>query len=241
MEIGVLVQVGALGGLLALDRTALLQTMASRPLVGATAAGYVVGAPALGLLAGLLLELIWLMDLPVGSSVPPDETVSGVLAAVFAAAATEAWSPEARAATGVLLAVPAGILGRHLDVAVRRWNGGLIEAALQALDEGRPPGLAKSQCLGAARFFAAGFLATSVGAAVGGWAVGAYSSRLPTQVGAAMELVEAVLPLLGAGAVLAGLGLRRHGILFGAGAAAGFGWTGGVGGGVLGGQWPWQR
>jgi len=240
IELGALLQVGVLGGLLALDRTALCQTMASRPLVGATTAGYLTGSVALGLLAGALLELVWLMELPVGSSVPPDETLSGVLAAVFAVAATEAWSPEARAAAGVLLAVPGGILGRYVDVAVRRWNGGLLDEASRALEEGRPLNLARRQWLGALRFFGAGFFVTLVGAAVGGWAVGTFSRRLPSEVGAALELVEAVLPLLGAGAVLAGLGLRRHGPLFGLGLAVGVGWN------RLGplasprGHWPWR-
>jgi mannose/fructose/N-acetylgalactosamine-specific phosphotransferase system component IIC len=241
MDAAALVQLGILGGLLALDRTALLQSMASRPLVGATATGYVLGVPALGLLAGLLLELVWLMDLPVGSVVPPDETLSGILAAVFAAAATDAWSPEARAAAGVLLAVPAGILGRHVDVAVRRWNGGLLDRCTQALSEGRVPPLARCQWLGGTRFFAAGFLVTVVGAVAGGWVVGALSRSLPVSVSAALELVEAALPVLGAGAVLAGIGVRRHGLLFAAGVFAGIGWAGLSPEVSPRGLWPWRR
>ena len=241
MSTGALLLVATLGGLLALDRTALLQTMASRPLVGATAAGYLLAEPALGLLAGLLLELVWLTDLPVGSAVPPDETVSGVLAAVFAAASAEAWTIEARAAAGVLAAVPVGLLGRRLDVAVRQWNGGLLEGASRALTEGRSANLARRHWLGASRFFAAGFLATLLGATAGSWVIGFLSSRLPPGAGTALELVEAVLPALGAGAVLGGLGLRRHGALFGAGLAAGVAWTQLAPGFSPGERWPWRR
>jgi len=241
MEVAVLLQLGVLGGVLALDRTALFQTMSSRPLVGATAAGYLMGAPALGLLAGLLLELVWLMDLPVGSSVPPDETLSGVLAAVFAVAAPQGWSPEARAAAGVLLAVPVGLWGRRLDVAVRHWNGDLLEGAVRALAEGRPPHLAGRHWLGAVRFFAAGFFATLAGAALGSWGIGAVANRVPQGLDSALELVEAVLPFLGAGSVLAGLGAGRHTLLFGAGLAGGIGWAGLAPGSLTWRPRLWQR
>jgi len=214
---------GLLGGVLALDRTALLQTMASRPLVGATLAGYLLGQLELGLLSGLLLELLWLMDLPVGASVPPDEAVSGVLAGAFAVAAPEAWSPEARAACGVLLAVPAGFAGRWVDVAVRRWNGGLYLGVARALEQGEPVRLARAQWLGALRFFCAGACVTEVGAGAGSWALETWAGRLPSAVAPGLELVAVLLPVLGAAAVLAGLGLRRHGAVFAAGLAGGLG------------------
>lgn len=224
-----LVLVTAAGGVLSLDRTALVQTMASRPLVGATAVGYLLGAPALGLLAGLLLELLWLMDLPMGSAVPPDESAAGVLAAAFAVAAPAAWSDEARAALGVLGAIPCGVAGRHLDLAVRRWNGALVVRARAALAEGRDPALGRAQLLGVARFFSAGAAVCGLGAALGSWVVGAAAPLLPPWSVSALELTEAVLPAAGAAAVLAGLGGWRHGALFGVGLGAGV-W--GLGGGA---------
>lgn len=241
MEGGTLAWVGLLGGVLALDRTALLQTMASRPLVGAALAGYLLGEPSLGLLSGVLLELLWLMDLPVGASVPPDETVSGVLAGVFAVAAPEAWSPEARAAAGVLLAVPAGFAGRWLDVAVRRWNGGLFLGVARTQEEGGPIALGRAHWLGALRFFGAGAGATAAGAAAGSWALATWAGGLPPTVPSALELVGSLLPVLGAAAVLAGLGLRRHGGVFAAGLAAGS--VLGRGGELLAGVGgrPWRR
>lgn len=212
---------GLVGGLLTLDRTAFVQVMASRPLVGSTVVGYLLGNPEVGLTCGLLLELFWLMDLPVGASVPPDEVLAGVLAAAFAVAAPATWSLEARAALGVMLALPFGYLGRLVDSGVRRWNGGLLEAARERLAAGRSPGLTGAQALGAARFFLAGAGATALGGAAGLWAVGAVARHLPPGLTAALELTEAVLPVLGCGAVLAGLRSRRAAALFGGGALAG--------------------
>lgn len=231
---------GLLGGLLSLDRTAVLQTMASRPLVGATLAGWLVGDPALGLLAGLLLELLWLMDLPVGASVPPDESLSGVLAGVFAAAAPDAWAPEARAACGVLLAVPAGWAGRWADLGIRRWNAGLLSCVLEELGRGLNPPLARAHWKGALRFFAAGACLTAAGAAGGVWVLGSWAPGLPPQAEASLELVALLLPVLGGGAVLAGMGLRRHAPPFAAGlvGALGLERAGGVGT-AIGGR-PWR-
>jgi PTS system mannose-specific IIC component len=205
-----LAELSLLGGLLAVDRTAFLQSMVSRPLAGATLAGWLVGAPLLGLACGALVELLWLMDLPMGAAVPPDETLVGVLAPVFAALAPDPWSWEARASLGVLLAVPFGALGRRLDILVRRWNAGLLDSVRRDLAEGREPGLGRRHLAGALRFFAAGAAATGTGAWAGSWAIAAVAERLPGETGAGLELLESSLPFLGAAAVLAGLGLRRH-------------------------------
>ncbi len=214
---GDLCLVGVVGGLLALDRTAFLQVMASRPLVGATVVGVVLGAPSLGLLCGALLELLWLMDLPVGTSVPPDEVVAGVLSAAFAAAAPEAWSLPARAALGVVLALPFGVAGRWADMAIRRWNGGLVRGARLATEAERWAAIPRLHLLGAVRFFAAGALLSFVGAAAGTKLIVLGGPGLPAWTPRALELLAASLPVIGAAAVLGGLRGVRHAALFSAG------------------------
>ena len=214
LPLGQLALVALLAGLLTLDRTAFLQSMASRPLVGSTLAGLLLGDGALGLRCGLLLELLWLMDLPVGASVPPDESLAGVVAAALAAAAPPAWGMGARAAAGVLLALPVGCLGRRLDVAVRRANGRLLTLARERLDAGARSPLSGPHLRGGVRFFAAGVGAAAVGAGVGSWALGAAAPSLPQGAVAALELAGGALPLLGAGAVLAALPGARSQALF---------------------------
>lgn len=234
-------ELSLLGGLLAVDRTAFLQCMVSRPIAGAFLAGWVVGEPLLGLLCGALIELLWLMDLPVGGSVPPDETLAGVLAPAFASLAPEPWSAAARASLGVLAAVPFGILGRRLDLQVRSWNAGLLESVRRDLAGGRDPRLGRRHLLGALRFFAAGALAAGAGAWIGGWAVTSVVEELPEGAAAGLELVESLLPFLGAAAVLAGLGLRRHAPWFAAAALAALSaqWGAGMVEHLLG--RPWRR
>lgn len=222
-----------LGGLLALDRTAFFQGMASRPLVACTLAGAVVGAADLGLRCGLLLELLWLMELPVGASVPPEESLAAVLAAAYASVTPPDWDPAARAAAGVLAALPFGYAGRWLDVRVRSANASLLRRAREPGGERR---VGRLHLAGAARFFAAGIAAAAAGLLLGAPAVRAGSALLPPSAEAALRWSGTLLPLLGAAAVLASLPGRRCQALFGAGVLAGLA-------ALLGaqGEPPWRR
>lgn len=76
---------GLVAVLCGLDRTAVLQLMLSRPIVAGPLTGLVLGSPLTGLQVGMLVELLWLGRLPVGASIPPDDTqiaVGGTFLAV---------------------------------------------------------------------------------------------------------------------------------------------------------------
>lgn len=206
-----------LGGGLALERTAFFQGMASRPLVACTLAGTLLGEAALGLRCGLLLELLWLMELPVGASVPPEESLVAVLAAAYASLAPPEWDLNARAAAGALAALPLGSVGRWVDMAVRRGNAGLLA---QAREPGGDRRVGRLHLTGAVRFFAAGVLAAGVGLLAGGPAVRAVLEALPEGAEATLGAVGSLLPLVGAAVVLAALPGRRAAALFAVGVAA---------------------
>lgn len=216
-----LCSVAITGGLLGLDRTAFLQVMVSRPLVGSALVGALLGSPALGLVCGALLELLWLMELPVGTAVPPDEVTAGVLSAAFAVAAPEIWSPPARAALGVLLALPLGFVGRWVDEGIRRWNARLLEGARLAVESERWAALSRLHFAGAARFFLAEALLVAAGAAVGMTLVAQVAPALPPWVPRALEILAASLPAIGAAAVLGSLRGVRNAALFSAGLVGG--------------------
>lgn len=74
-----------LGALLGLDVVSFPQAMISRPIVSATLAGALVGAPGRGVVAGAVLELFALETLPFGASRYPEWGSAGVVGgAVFA-------------------------------------------------------------------------------------------------------------------------------------------------------------
>lgn len=127
----------ALGGLCYLDRTAAFQFMLHRPLVVATLVGAVFGDLAAGAQAGSVLELLYIGRLPVGASVPPDDTGAAVFAgAAAAASATRVGLDAGSFVAIVLLAVPCAELGRAADRAVRRINGRIAHLAVESVEEG---------------------------------------------------------------------------------------------------------
>jgi len=193
-----------LGGCVGLDRTAFFQGALARPLVGASLAGALLGEPVLGLWCGVLLELLWLAEAPLGAFVPPDEGLAGVLAAVFAWAAPAAWSGDARVALGVVLAVPCGWLGCRLDQGVRRWNNGLAQAARRGLEQGHIHSLGGAHWLGVVRFFFAAALGCAVLAVTGVALLERAGPWLFPGLEQGLELVALLLPALGAGCWLAG-------------------------------------
>jgi PTS system mannose-specific IIC component len=80
-----LLRLGALGGLLGLDGTAVGQVMVSRPLVAGVLTGFALGDPALGGAIGAILELYLLVSFPSGGARFPEGSTATVVAVSVAA------------------------------------------------------------------------------------------------------------------------------------------------------------
>ena len=72
------------GGIVALDTTAALQIMISRPLVACTIAGLILGNAPVAFLFGMLMELVYICELPVGAATFSEGNVGAVVAAALA-------------------------------------------------------------------------------------------------------------------------------------------------------------
>jgi len=124
-----------LGGFLCLDRI-VLQVMLSRPVITAPLIGLALGDPLTGLMAGAITELLWIDRFPMGTYLPPNDTIAAVLiaaGAIMAGKHTGGASPELLAAS-VLLFVPAAYIARQLDMLIARSNDA---AATAAVDDAR--------------------------------------------------------------------------------------------------------
>ncbi len=107
-----------LGGLLALDQTSFGQFMVSRPLVGGTVVGWVLGEPMLGFLLGGIMELCFLPAVPTGGGqVPEGGPAVGV--GVWAADSLEG---EGGLALGLALGLLWAWLGSVSVHLLRGWN-----------------------------------------------------------------------------------------------------------------------
>ncbi len=114
---------GLWGALLALERSAFLQAMFSRPLVAAIGAGLLLDHVHAGLYVGLVFELFHLGGASLGGSRPDHEMLPAVTAT--AAAAAMAGGPglestPARWTIASLLFAPMGPLGGRLELAFDR-------------------------------------------------------------------------------------------------------------------------
>jgi mannose/fructose/N-acetylgalactosamine-specific phosphotransferase system component IIC len=72
------------GGIVALDTTAVLQVMISRPIVACTVVGLILGNAPLGFTIGFLLELLYISELHVGAAKFSESNVGSVAAAAIA-------------------------------------------------------------------------------------------------------------------------------------------------------------
>ncbi|HMB14843.1 MAG TPA: PTS sugar transporter subunit IIC, partial [Pelovirga sp.] len=117
-----------IGGVVALvcglDRVAILQILISRPIVAAPLAGLLLGEPTIGLQIGVMVELLWLARLPVGASVPPDDTQVAVAATVLSIALgrqLDALTVELMLLC-LLIALPVGKIGQYFEHRARNYN-----------------------------------------------------------------------------------------------------------------------
>lgn len=129
--------IALIGGIVDLDSTATWQFMISQPIVAAPLTGLFLGnlygeAAAglkLGLMVGTILQLVWIEQLPLGMNVPPDAALASVLSVALgfiAGHSYESYSEREVCYTiALLLSVALGLLGRSLDMFVRRLNTNL--------------------------------------------------------------------------------------------------------------------
>ena len=72
-----------IGGLLVLDTTAALQILISQPLISCTFLGWLGGDIQLGLHFGLLVQLLWLSQLPVGAAKIPAGNLGSIVGVIL--------------------------------------------------------------------------------------------------------------------------------------------------------------
>jgi mannose PTS system EIIC component len=146
-----------LGGLCYLDRTATFQIMIHRPLIAATLIGAVFGNATAGAQVGAILELLYIVRLPVGASVPPDDTGAAVFGGAAAAAASSSIGIDAGSFTSIiLLSVPCAEFGKLADRFVRRVNGRIAHLTVESVERGDSEAVEHGLLAGLVLFAASG-------------------------------------------------------------------------------------
>lgn len=158
------VVISAIGSLLYLDRVALGRWMISRPIVVGPLIGGLYGETQMGLLIGIVLEAVWLNRLPVGSTIPPDDSFAAILAIgswIILKQHLELQGTGMVALT-VFLALPGTRVGAVLDGMVRRWNTRVAHFQREELEKGQIRIVTGIHWLGMLNFYLVFFLGLSI-------------------------------------------------------------------------------
>ena len=163
-----------LGGVAALDATAVAQTFLSQPLVTGTLLGALWGDWRVALQVAIVLQILAASTVPVGARTPEDYAIGGVIGvgAALALAAAEPFtvSRDACALIGVMAGLIAATLGAGLLKWQRRLNEGLArwcEERIRVGDEGAL-GTAQGAAVGLAFAVGVAYCAVCLAAAVVG-------------------------------------------------------------------------
>ena len=193
---------GILGGVCYLDRTAACQLMLHRPLVAATLMGGIFGDFEAGAQIGIVLELIYLVHLPVGASLPPDDTGAAIFAGSAAATVSNGLSLDGGSFTAlILLSVVFAELGKGVDAMVRKTNGRIARITRDSVDRGDLKAVEHGLLAGITLFGVVGFL-LSLSFAGAGVAVSTYLlPRFGPNLQLDFNALQPVLPLIGAASV----------------------------------------
>ena len=209
---------GTLAVLLGLDRTAFLQCMASRPLVAAPLAGWLLGVPLAGFEVGMLLELLWLGRLPVGAAIPPDDTQVAIGATALALTLERLLGLHGMPVVilCVLTAIPLGKIGQFADTRARQANDRLAQSALKAAAAGDARRIERLHLLGLGHFALAGVVTCAVIVAVGTLLLYPLAPLLLDAVRQTGLGLQYSFTLIGAAVLLGTLNVSRGLFLFGA-------------------------
>jgi len=199
--------VAVIGGIIGLDRTAAGQFMISQPIVAAPFMGWVLGDTAAGMVVGAALELVWVLDMPIGTFVPADATIGAVSATAVAAIGSPGGAPLPVIGFSILLATTLVPVTMKAEAMVRSWNSVLADRVQAVPGEKRGRALNRAQFTGLVFFFLKSFVLYALFIPAGVVALASFG-RLPGFIHVALSLFVKLLPVLGVALVVRKLSVK---------------------------------
>jgi len=155
------------GGVVALDTTAVLQIMVSRPMVGCSIIGLILGNFQVGFTIGILLELLYISELPVGGARFAEGNVGAAAAATIGILSVRQFPDRVSfiIVCSLILAIVISWFGGGLVLLMRRMNSKIFDA-ISKKELISPLHINLSQGAGILMAFALGFLSVFASALV---------------------------------------------------------------------------
>ncbi len=197
------------GGVICLDR-AFAQTMVSRPIVAAPLMGLILNDPYTGLISGAFIELFWIDRLPVGTCIPPNDSVVAILVASSSIMIGRQLGgvPDELVVLSVLFFLPFGYLGRKMDSFIISSNDALALAGIEDAKRADTAALSRRHLMGLVKHFSLTTVLLFVSLLAGISALAFIFPRLPLPVMKALEITHCFLPLLGVAVAINTINLR---------------------------------
>jgi PTS system mannose-specific IIC component len=200
-----------------LDRTAALQFMLSRPIVAGPLTGLVLGEPLVGLQAGMLVELLWLGRLPVGASIPPDDTQIAIGGTFLSVAFL---SPEVSMSATIVFCLCVAMLlaksGQFFDRMARRANDHTVKRVEQNILTGDLSSIDRLHLVGIGHFALASLLTFVVVVGAGSVVCLVAMPYFMPLLKAPVNWLQLLFILVGAAMILSSINVNRATTLFGA-------------------------
>ena len=142
IDLHLLLLIALIGGALHLDRTYAFQFLVSRPLIVSSIVGVALGSPLIGLAVGVSLEFLWLGIQPLGTVIPPNDTLVATIAPAGIILAANNMSingmPQvlSLSALALLLSLPFSEIGKLVDIWLRKKNTRIMRKACEKAEEG---------------------------------------------------------------------------------------------------------
>lgn len=213
-------KVSLFGAFCALDRTAFLQMMIARPLVAATFAGALTGNWEIGLLLGVSLELFFLSELPVGTTIPTDDTLlalaaGGTGAALIGLPQNMSHKPGTLALVVLITILPWSMFTRKLDSWVRVKNGQLIDEVETSLLAGHNSSVRRGAAInfhlhGLFNFYTAAVVALALMMVISLLLVPLLLSLIPDWIRPLTDRLLFLFPVLGVAGLLSNMNQKRQ-------------------------------
>jgi PTS system mannose-specific IIC component len=197
------------GGLICLDRV-FIQAMISRPIVIAPLIGLLLNNLYAGLIIGAFVELIWIDRIPVGTYIPPNDSIVAVVATSTAVIAGQKLGGEFTQliALSILMAIPCGILAKKVDVLIIKSNDILSDQALEDAKKSNIRAREKKVYLGLIKVFLFDvFYLLAILAIFIPFVIWVYP-KLPAKIISTLSFMYYFLPLLGIAVAMNTIKLR---------------------------------
>lgn len=216
------VMASLVGGLLAVDNRSSLRLMISQPICGGLITGLLLGAPAEGLLAGGLLQMMFLGHVPVRGERVADLPLGGVAAAaLFILVNREVGGDPLYMGVVLFLSLLAALIVSALgDVLYRWWErraGFLADAAVRCARKGNTAGISAIHLSVLLLHFAFAFSILFVVIAAGRPLLSLGAVTLVKASGESYQPLAVLVPFIGVGSLLRLHFIRTRVFWFGTG------------------------